>query len=134
MNEQEWVRYAASGTPTVVSIARLEPDLCRSIRARTNLVRIRHDYVLKFIQKHGIEPHHLPMVQNAIEFGRAIADRPNHITFLYFDAHVFGGWFQTTIKATDSGQELWVVTFHKQNLADVIRLSKRHRILRPEKW
>lgn len=130
MTEDEWVHFVRTGKPLIASVGRLDNDLCAHLDAATDLVRVRHDYTLKMLHKHRVEPHHLPLIESCLAFGRAVADKKHHITFFYCDEIVFGGWYQLTIKAADYGTELWVATFHPQSVAEVIRRTKKYRLLR----
>lgn len=133
MTESEWVEFAFRGFPYCASVGRLDDGLCTVLRSSTNLVRIRHDYVCKLMQKHRMEPHRLAMMEMCLMFGRVIQDRPWHLTFFHYDEIVFGGWYHLTIKSADRGNELWVSTFHPQSHSEVKRITKRATFLREEK-
>jgi len=76
VTEEEWLHFVTTGLPKKLRVTRIPDELCRIVGANTNLVRIRHDYTLKVAFKHELDPHRFPMMQNAIDFGRAIQDRP----------------------------------------------------------
>ena len=44
--------------------------------------------------------------------------------FYWYENVVFGGWLTATIKANESGTELWVSTFHPSNAKEVKRMKK----------
>ena len=126
MKEEEWARFLHGEQPhTRRACCRLDRDLVRALRASTDIVKIERNYALKSAHKHGLHYSHFPMAAIAIEFGVAIADRPNHLTFVYDDRAVFGTWFMATVKSTQDGNELWLVTFHRYGEADVRRRLKR---------
>lgn len=133
MTEEEWFRFVALGEPDTISVTRLPDDLCRRIGASTSLVRMRHDYALKCAQKHRLRAAHFPMLPVILEVGRVISDRPRHLSFYFYENVVFGGWMAATLKATDSGQEIWVATFHVASAAEAKRMAKKYGIIRPEK-
>lgn len=133
MTEDDWVAFAHSGAPKVASVGRLGADLCADLRCSNNLVRLRHDYAIKLVLKHGFDPHTLPMMEQALLFGRVISDRKWHLTFFHYDEIVFGSWFQLTIKSAARGEELWVCSFYNQSHAEVTRKSNKHRLVRAEK-
>lgn len=134
MTEDEWVEFVITGRQVVASVGRLEPGLCSRLGASTNLVRLRHDYARKMVDKHQYEPHRLPMMEQALQFGRVISDRRWHLSFFHYDEIVFGGWNQLTIKSAERGSELWVATFHPISVDEVRRLCKRFPIIRPEQY
>ena len=72
----------------------------------------------------------LPVV---IDCGFAVSDRAQHLTFYFYENVVFGGWMAATVKATNSGHELWVSTFHVASDKKAKRMRKKFAVLRPEK-
>lgn len=75
MSEDEWFQFVAQGNPDIVSVTRLEPDLCRAVACSSNLVRYQHVYALKAAQKHKLRAAHFPMLPIIIECGFAVQDR-----------------------------------------------------------
>lgn len=71
---EQWIRFVTEGEPSTLGVTRLSGDLCRALGASTNLVQMRHDYTLKSAFKHKIEPYRFPMLQNTIDYGRAVLD------------------------------------------------------------
>jgi hypothetical protein len=94
---------------------------------------MHHAYAVKAHVKHGIDPHHLPMVRLTIELGRAVLDRKGHIQFFYFEEVIFAKWFHVVVKPNVACSELWVSSAHITKPAEVARLTKAGRVLRPEK-
>lgn len=132
MTEDEWWHFVASGAPPIVTVTQLPGLLCSAMRAHTSVVKIRHEYTLKILHKHGIQPDKLSMMTLTIEIGRAVLEpRGQCMSFFLFDDVVYGGWFHATIKATQLGDELWVSTFHPTRFEEVARITKRGRLLRP---
>jgi hypothetical protein len=72
----------------------------------------------------------LPIV---IDLGFVISDRPRHLTFYFYENVVFGGWLAATVKATESGHEIWLASFHIASAAEAKRMRKKYRVLREEK-
>lgn len=66
-----------------------------------------------------------------IALGRAVCDRERHLTFFYYDAVSFESWFQASIKRNIAGDEIWVVTFHRQRAREVERQCMRYGVLWP---
>jgi hypothetical protein len=133
MTEEEWFHFIGSGAPRIVSVARLPPELYLKLGASNGLVKLRHDYALKIAHKHGFRPVHFPMLPIVIDCGRVLCDRPNHMSFFFYENVVFGGWLQATIKSARGGTELWVATFHPGNPKELRRLCKKHAVIREEK-
>jgi hypothetical protein len=133
MTESDWYNFVAGGTPDIVSVARLPPDLCKKIGSSTSLVRMQHYYALKSAQKHRLRAAHFPMLPIIIDLGRVISDRPQHLSFYFYEDVVFGGWLTATVKAAAMGTELWVATFHASNRKEAERMVKKYGVLRPEK-
>jgi hypothetical protein len=133
MTEEEWYRFVAGGEPEVISVARLPPELCRAIDCSATLVRMRHDYALKCAQKHGLRSAHFPMLPIVIDLGFVVSHRPRHLSFYWYDRTVFGGWLSATLKANETGTELWIATFHFAGPKEVKRIRKKYRVLREEK-
>lgn len=73
------------------------------------------------------------MVGIAIDVGRAVLDRRNHLQFFHFDEVVFGKWFHVAVKPNSSCTELWVSSIHTTKPSEVARYTKAGRVLRPEK-
>ncbi len=133
MTEDEWVKFCVSGEPKLASVGRLDHDLCKRLRTSNDLVRMRHDYALKLMHKHKFSPDYFGMLEFTMLYGRVVSDRKWHLTFFHYDDIVFGSWLQLTIKSADSGNELWVSTFHRQSHTEVTRHCKKHTVLRQEK-
>jgi hypothetical protein len=112
----------------------LDRDLCAVIGSTTTLVRVQHWYTLKMLGKHHFQPHELPMLENAIEFGCVLTDKPSELTFLLCDPYVTGGWFQASIKTANHGSEVWVKTFFRQRAKEAARKMRRNSVIRPSKW
>lgn len=134
MTEEDFYKFIADGKPPVASITRLGADLRIAVRTATDLVRLDHFYALKMVGKHGLTPSHLPMLQNAIDLGRATMDDRGHLCFYYLDDVIFGTWFKAVVKPCRALDELWVSTFHPISSQEVRRKCRKATILRPEKW
>jgi hypothetical protein len=132
MTVDEWFQFIASGSPSEVIVGKLSADLCRVIGSDSSLVRIRHDYALKLHRKHNFPVEELPLLPIAIDLGRAISDQPRRLTFFFFERVISNRWYQATIKSTQDGREMWVLTFHLQDQAEVTRMCRRCPILRTD--
>jgi hypothetical protein len=133
MTDAEWFNFVAGGVPNIASVTRLPPDLCRTIGSSTSLVRFRHDYALKCAHKHHLRPIHFPMLPIVIDCGFVISDRQQHLNFYYYENVVFGGWLTATVKADQTGTELWVATFHPASAREAKRMVKKYKMIRAEK-
>jgi hypothetical protein len=133
VTEEEWFNFVARGEPEIVSVGRLDHELCRRIGAATSLIKMEHAYAHKSANKHRMRAIHFPMLPIAIACGRVISDKPGHLSFFFYENVVFGGWMQATIKIDKSGTELWVTTFHVASAAEAKRMSKKYGIIRLEK-
>lgn len=125
MTEAEWALFLHGEEPATRRICRLGRDMVRALGAQTDIVKIERNYVLKSAHKHGMLYAHFPMAAITMEFGATIADRPNHLTFIYEDRAVFDTFFMATVKSADLGRELWLATFHRYGVSDVQRRLKR---------
>jgi hypothetical protein len=133
MQPVDWFVFVASGVPKHVSVTRIGSDLCQSIGCSSDLVKMDHHYALKSTHKHRFQPDHFQVLTETIARGRVIADRQKHLTFFYLDRVMFGHWFQATIKRNERATELWVATFHQASEKEVLRMTKKYGVLRPEK-
>lgn len=73
------------------------------------------------------------LIDLCLMLGRVISDKKWHLTFLYYDEIVFGGWHHLTIKSANYGTELWLCTFHPQTPSEVKRITGKAKLIRPEK-
>jgi hypothetical protein len=96
------------------------------------MVRIGHDYALKLHRKHGFNIDEFPLLPITIDLGRVISDQPRRLTFYFFEPVISQRWYQATIKSTIAGTEMWVVTFHAQDIWEISRMCRRCPVLRPE--
>jgi hypothetical protein len=133
MTDEDWFNFVAGGSPHVISVTRLPDELCRMIGCSNTLVRMEHSYALKCTHKHRLRPAYFPMLPIVIDLGFVISDRPGNLTFYFYEDVIFGGSLAATIKANRSGTELWVSTFHVASPKEAKRMSKKYRVIRPEK-
>jgi hypothetical protein len=130
MNLEDFKRFDQSGQGTETPIARLSAEMVRHLNASSGDVLLHHAYLRKAIEKHGMAIAQLPMISETIDHGRALADRPSHITFLHFDETIWKRWFHVTVKVAGESRLVYVATFYKTDLKEVVRKSKRHPWLR----
>lgn len=130
---REWIPYLQGLEPPVRRVGRLTEELRHALRASNSSVYISHDYAVKAIAKHRLQPDHFPMIELAILYGRVIHDREPDLTFFYYDTAVFGTWFKVAVKRTPCGSEVYVKTFHKITPQEVARICRKHVILRDQK-
>ena len=129
MYPRDWHRFIAEGAGNEIAIAQLSLEMTAHLGASSTHVYYHHDYILKAIQKHGMEIQHFPLVFDTVERGKALADRDAHITFLHFDES-FNRWFQVTVKRAFESRRIYVQTFYKTNVREVTRKVKKFTILR----
>jgi hypothetical protein len=132
MNVRDWTMYLAQGGPDLV-IAQLSREMTDHLGAVSDKVHLGHACAVKSVEKHRLLPAHFPQIFETVDFGRAIADRDRHITFLHFDDHVWKRWFQVTVKRCEERRLIFVSTFHKQTAEGVASKSRRFPVLRREK-
>jgi hypothetical protein len=128
----DWLQFVAFGEPPVIPVATLPSDLCRIIGSDTPLVRLRHDYALKFHRKHGFSIDEFPLLPIAIDLGRVISDKSFCLTFFYFERVISNHWYEATLKCVSNRTEIWVTTFHPTNYVEVKRMCKRCPVLRAD--
>jgi hypothetical protein len=132
MTVDDWFQFVAGGNPHRVTVGKLSPDLCRIIGADSPFVRLRHDYALKLHRKHRFPIEELPLLPMAIDLGRVISDQPRRLTFYFLERVLSNRWYQATIKSTQDGTEMWVLTFHPTEYSEVTRMCRRCPILRAD--
>src|ERR1700733_10513056 len=128
MTEEEWFDFITTGTPQIVTVARLSVELCAFLHCSSNRVQMGHDYALKGMHKHQLAPHHFRALTWAIETGAAIQDHPDSLTF-YWSDRIYG-LFHTTIKTKLGHSELWVATFHKTTFAKFNAKLRKEKLIR----
>ena len=131
MYPRDWKLFLEKGDGKEIPIAQLSADMVAHLGAASDKVRFRHDYALKAVTKHGVTYSDFGYLFDVVDCGRALADRPNHILFMHLTHR---GWFQAAIKCTQDTRTLYVATFYKTNLLEVNRKTRRHPVLRKDKW
>lgn len=90
-------------------------------------------YAPKLRFKHRLDHRHLGMIPFCLEFGTAIQDRLETLSFFYDDQSVFGRIFHLVVKTTGRRHELWVTTFFPVSNGEFNRRCRRGYILRHQK-
>ena len=127
MYPRDWRLFLEQGQGKEIAIAQLSAAMTAHLGALSNKVFLHHDYAMKAVVKHNLGPDHFPLIFDAVDNGRALADREAHITFLH---HTSLGWFQVTVKRATESKRIYVATFYKTNLVEVTRKTRRHVVLR----
>lgn len=130
LGDLEWHRFANGDFATPVRVCRLSRDLTLHLRAGDDRVLIHPKTAPKLVNKHKLEPRHLPMMALAIQLGTVVQDRDRTLSFLYEDDIIFGKIFHLAMKMTGAHHEVWVATFHKLTIQEFNRRLRRATILR----
>lgn len=133
MHVRDWEIFLANGSARDLAIAQLSKEMTDHLGAVSNVVHLGHECALKCVQKHRLLPSHFPVIFETVDFGRALADRDRHITFLHFDSVMWHRWFQVTVKRCNERRLIFVSTFHKQTAESVASKTRRFPVLRREK-
>lgn len=133
MTEEEWHRFVWGCDPQIATIGELPRDLCKAIGSGSPIIRMHHYYALKCAHKHGLDTGQMLMLPITLAMGRCIQDRPRNLTFFHFDPHIYGSWFHASLKTDKNGNEIWLMTFHESDNAEVKRKCKKAKLVRPEK-
>ena len=127
MYPRDWKLFLETGAGKEIAIAQLSRKMTAHLGASSEKVYLHHDYAVKAVVKHRLGPEHFPLIFDTVEYGRALADRDAHITFLHDSAL---GWFQVTVKRAMESRRIYVATFYKTNVVEVARKTKRYPLLR----
>jgi len=127
MYPRDWKLFLEAGHGKEIAIAQLSRAMTIHLGASSERVYLHHDYARKAVEKHRLGPEHFPLIFDTVEYGRALADREAHITFLHETAL---GWFQVTVKRAMESRRIYVATFYRTSAAEVVRKTKRYPLLR----
>jgi hypothetical protein len=130
MHPKDWKKFLEKGHGKEIAIAQLSQEMAGHLEASSRDVIVHHDYVLKAIEKHGMVVEQFPMIFETVDFGKALADKPKHITFLHYDKTEWNSWFQVTVKRATETRKIYVCTFYKQKEKEVRRKLKKYPLLR----
>jgi hypothetical protein len=128
MNRRDWVGFLKQGAGKEIAIAQLPAAMMNHLGATSNFVYLHHDYALKAVTKHGVDPEHFSLIFDTIDYGRAIADRDLHITFLWDTFPL--GWFQVTVKRAFESRRVYISTFYKTNKREALRKLRKYKNLK----
>jgi hypothetical protein len=128
MTESEWLEFLSTGNPLSVPVTRLPSELTRLLHSDTDRLTLRHDYAMKSMVKHRLQPYHFPMLPITVDLGRIILQplKSKHLNFFYRDDVVFGTWFKAVVKTNSEMDELHVATFHRVHSDEVARWVRRY--------
>lgn len=131
MYPHDWRLFIEEGAGKEIAFAPVSLEIASHLGAPSTQVWIHHDYALKAVQKHRLEPRHFSLIFETLEYGRVLDDKPRHATFLHLTED---GWLQVTIKRAEDSLRLYVATVYKTNAKEVARKSRRYPLLRGDKW
>lgn len=131
MYPRDWKLFLERGQGKEIAVAQLSAEMTTHLNAASDKVHYRHDYVMKAFEDHGTKYADFGYLFDVVDYGRALADRPHHILFLHLTPR---GWFQAAIKCAQDTRKLYVSTFYKTNIIEVNRKTRRHPMLRKDKW
>ncbi len=118
----------AYGQKTELQVGDLPRDVAEYLESHPAIVFLGHHELLKIRTSHlEIEVKEFQTLPMMIKDGRYIKDnkRANCVTLFYesIDTHKF---YTAGLKATDSGGEVWVQTFHRTTANKARKREKRH--------
>jgi hypothetical protein len=128
LSDEEWYLFAVGGIPGPVPVCRLAPDLARLVGLEAGIVRIARPYAQKLRFKHKLAPEEFRMLPATLQLGTVLQQDRNRL--LFFRNREPRGVYQAVVKATNSGSELWVATFHRQSNSEFARKSRRYTFIR----
>jgi hypothetical protein len=70
-------------------------------------------------------PEHFLLIPEMMNSAWVGSDKKRHLTFLFYEEHVFNKTFKLVIKTTWGGKEVIVSTFHRVEADHVGRLKRR---------
>lgn len=130
MHVRDWKLFLAGQWDNEIAIAQVSQDIADHLGASSRNVHLHQAYAIKAVRKHGLTPDHLPLIFEVVDYGAALVDRPNHVTFLHLDKSTWGDWFQVSIKRGFEDRRLFLTTFHRSDAGEVARKMRRHEIIR----
>lgn len=130
MTPRDWRLFLESGQEKPIKIAQVHDDLAAYLGAVSNIVHLAHAYAIKAVEKHGLDISYFDLIFETVDFGTAVHDRPNHLTFYYEDRLDGRGWHQVTVKCAPGDKKLYLSTFYKQRSKEVARRIKRGKVVR----
>ena len=130
MLPRDWQLFLQKGQGKEMAIAQVSKEIAIFLGAYSDKVFIHHDYAIKAAEKHGVSPEDLCLLFDVVEYGRALADRERHVTFL---CQTSRGWFQVTVKRAEASRRLYISTFYKTNRAEADRKSRKYKVIRKDK-
>ncbi|MCW5758773.1 MAG: hypothetical protein KIS90_03270 [Phenylobacterium sp.] len=120
---RDWLMFLEQGRGKEIAVAQLSRAITRHLVAANHFVYLHHDYAVKAVAKHGIEPGQFNLIFDTIERGIPLADRALHITFLWQSSV---GWFQVTVKRAFHSRRVYICTFYKTNQNEAARKLRKY--------
>ena len=130
LDPKELANLLAGISHTPVTVGILEPELAQYIKATCREIWLSYDTVIKQQAQHDeIEFHHYLILPEIFARGLVLQDTPKSLTFLYQKSVTPGGLLRATMKATQLGNEIYLITFHITNAKKILKFY-RHADLR----
>ena len=126
MTEEELLALLSGTRKTPVRVCRIPQALAGLIGALTTSVWLSHNTICKQESKHhspSLKPYLL--APTIISKGYRRIQPPKHLVFIH---HIRNGKIRSwraTVKATNDGRELYLVSVHRQRKSDVRATYKR---------
>lgn len=132
MHVRDWRLFLAGQWDKEIAIAQLSPTLTAYLGASSPFVYLQQQYAIKAVEKHNLSPEHMHLIFETVDYGAALAEagRPQHLTFLHFDAVTFEDWFQVSVKRGQEDRRIFVTTFHRSNDHEMRRRFRKHSLVR----
>lgn len=118
-------RFLRDPTAQRICVGIMPIELARTVRSKVRIIRLYSGTAKKICFEHKILPEHFAIIPLMMEMAWVGSDRKRHMTFLYYDEHVFNKTFKLVIKSNRQGRELIVATFHKIESDHIRRLRRR---------
>jgi len=132
MLERDWLGFLKQGAGKEIAIAHVAAGYVEFLGAESNKLYLHHDYARKAAEKHGLTGESFNMIWDAMEYGTAISDRPNHVTFFYRPWYI-DRWIQVSIKCPADSKRLYLVTFHRVNARKMVNKLEKFAVISKEK-
>lgn len=123
---RHFVRFLDGRAGKEISIAFLSGGMGRFLSTSTTDIRLSLEYAQKLNLKHRMTLEKFEFVQDAIDHGYCFEAMGRRLEFVYVRNDVATEIYCAVIKSAAPGNELWLVTFHRIQLA---QLEKKRRAL-----
>jgi len=127
---RHFVRFIDGRASDRMVVAFLPGSLGRYLGTLQTDVSLRRDYALKLI-KHNIDYNGFSEIQNTIDNGHCLREKPNHLAFLFVKDNIKPEIYFLLIKTDKTREELWLVTFHRIKKSQFTKRLVPSNIIRP---